>query len=251
MGRFMGRSKDESVYEAVKLVIIEHGEDLQKSDDKARNLEAALRAIVWRAEEYWEDTIKIATMPDGTPALEQRFEVPISDDGLRFSGRIDKIVEFEGGLYLCDTKTTKAALSDMYFRNYQPNNQVYAYLWAARHILDLPVRGFIIDAVQTGVHFCRFNRAVFNVSNLSIDEWYNDTVYNLNVSDTYHAHQYYPANFTSCGNYGGCKFREVCAESPDHRATLLKEDFEVALHDDLVREAEVIHAENLFGKKTS
>ena len=108
--------------------------------------------------------------------------------------------------------------------------------------------GFVIDAVQTGVHFCRFNRAVFNVSNLSIDEWYADTVHSLGISEAYWDSQYYPANFTSCGNYGGCKFREVCAESPDHRATLLKEDFEIALHEDLVREAEVIHAENLFGK---
>ena len=245
-GRFHNKDKQETLREAIQFTLKNYGEDLSLVEDKARGLEATLRAIVWRVEEYWEDNIKIAAMPNGEPCLEKRFEVPFGKSGKRFSGRIDKIVEFEGGLYLCDTKTTKASLSEMYFRNYQPNNQVYAYLWAARHILDLPVRGFIIDAVQTGVHFCRFNRAVFNVSNLSIDEWYADTAYSLEVSDTYHAHQYYPANFTSCGNYGGCKFREVCSESPDHRATILREDFEVALHDDLIREGEVIHAEELF-----
>ena len=54
--------------------------NLLRTEDKARGLEATMRAIVWRAEEFWEDTIKIATMPDGDPALEQRFEVPFRSD---------------------------------------------------------------------------------------------------------------------------------------------------------------------------
>ena len=240
MGRFMGRSKDESVYEAVKLVIIEHGEDLQKSDDKARNLEAALRAIVWRAEEYWEDTIKIATMPDGTPALEQRFEVPISDDGLRFSGRIDKVAELNNELYLVDTKTTKASLSDYYFNGFAPNNQIYAYLWAAKNILGLEIAGFIIDAVQTGVNFCRFNRAVFKVPSPIIKEWYDDAIHKLSLAKIYADKDYYPADFTACGNYGGCKYREICNESPDHRHKVVEELFEREVHEDLRNDDNVV-----------
>ena len=236
----MGRSKDESVYEAVKLVIIEHGEDLQKSDDKARNLEAALRAIVWRAEEYWEDTIKIATMPDGTPALEQRFEVPISDDGLRFSGRIDKVAELNNELYLVDTKTTKASLSDYYFNGFAPNNQIYAYLWAAKNILGLEIAGFIIDAVQTGVNFCRFNRAVFKVPSPIIKEWYDDAIHKLSLAKIYADKDYYPADFTACGNYGGCKYREICNESPDHRHKVVEELFEREIHEDLRKDDNVV-----------
>ena len=69
-----------------------------------------MRAIVWRAEEFWEDSIKVATMPDGDPALEQRFEVPFSATGERLSGRIDKVVELDNELYVVDTKTTKTGL---------------------------------------------------------------------------------------------------------------------------------------------
>ena len=58
--------------------------------------------------------------------------------------------------------------------------------------------------------------------------------------------KYYPANFTSCGNYGGCKFREVCAESPDHRKIILDEDFIREPHADLIVD-NVIHVdENIF-----
>ena len=125
-GKFNKKGKEESVNKAIKYVLETYGEDLQSAEDKARGLEAALRAIVWRAEEYWDDTITIASMPDGAPCLETRFEVPFGNH--RFSGRIDKIVLFAGELYLCDTKTTKAALSEQYFKMYRPNNQVYAYL---------------------------------------------------------------------------------------------------------------------------
>jgi len=232
-GRFMGRSKDQCVADAIKLVLVEHGEDLSKSDDKARNLEAALRAIVWRAEEYWEDTIKIATMPDGTPALEQRFEVPINEDGVRFSGRIDKVAELNDELYLVDTKTTKASLTDYYFNQFAPNNQIYAYLWAARHILKLPIAGFIIDAVQTGVNFCRFNRAVFKVPSAIIDEWYGDAIHKLSMAKIYADKNYYPADFTACGNYGGCKYREICNETPEHRGRVIEELFDREIHEDL------------------
>ena len=202
--KFENKTKEEAVTEAVTFIIKEYGEDLNKSEDKARGLEATMRAIVWRAEEYWEDTIKIATMPNGAPCLEKRFEVPFGTLGHRLSGRIDKIVELDNRLYLCDTKTTKASLSDLYFRNFQPNNQIYAYIWAARNILGLDIAGFIVDAVQTGVHFCRFNRSIFNVSQPSIDEWYQDAMYTIGLADAYSENEYYPANFTSCGNYGGC-----------------------------------------------
>ena len=248
-GKHEGKSKDETVNKAVAFIIKEYGKDLSQAEDKARGLEAAMRAIVWRAEEYWEDNLKIATMPNGAPCLEQRFEVPFGERGHRFSGRIDKIVELDNRLYLCDTKTTKASLTDLYFRNFQPNNQIYAYIWAARFVLGLNIAGFIIDAVQTGVHFCRFNRNIFNVSKESIIEWYNDAQYHISLSDAYADNQWYPANFTSCGNYGGCKFREVCGEAPEHRTILLQEDFIREPHDDL-KVDNVIHVpEEIFKRK--
>ena len=100
--------------------------------------------------------------------------------------------------------------------------------------MGLNIAGFIVDAVQTGVHFCRFNRNIFNVSQSSIDEWYHDCQYAVSLADAYSTNEYYPANFTSCGNYGGCKFREVCAEQPDHREIILREDFIKEPHPDLV-----------------
>ena len=115
--------------------------------------------------------------------------------------------------------------------------------------MGLDIAGFIVDAVQTGVHFCRFNRSIFNVSQPSIDEWYQDAMYTIGLADAYSENEYYPANFTSCGNYGGCKFREVCGEAPEHRTILLQEDFIREPHDDL-KVDNVIHVpEEIFKRK--
>ena len=238
--RWEGGTKDRAVYEAIKLVLMSHGEELMRSDDKARGLEACLRTIVWRAEEYWDDVIKIATMPDGTPALEQRFEVPMGTGGLRFSGRIDKVVELNNELYLVDTKTTKTSLSEYYFNGFSPNNQIYAYLWAARQILGLDIAGFVIDAVQTGVNFCRFNRAVFKVPTDILEEWYGDAIHRLSLADMYASQNYWPGDFTACGNYGGCKFRDICNESPSRRQPIIDELFDREIHESLRKEDNVV-----------
>ena len=89
-GRFHNKNKEDTLREAIQFTLKNYGEDLSMADDKARGLEAALRAIVWRVEEYWEDNIKIAAMPNGEPCLEKRFEVPFGKSGKRFSGRIDR-----------------------------------------------------------------------------------------------------------------------------------------------------------------
>ena len=90
--KFKGATKDQAVVASIRAVLLEYGEALSQAEDKARGLTSVLRAIVWRAEEYWEDLFEIATMPNGEPCLEQRFEVPFGN-GYRFSGRIDKIVQ--------------------------------------------------------------------------------------------------------------------------------------------------------------
>ena len=234
MKKFKGATKEEATAAAVKHVLLEFGESLNQSEDKARGLTAALRAVTWRAEEYWEDLFEIATMPDGEPCLEQRFEVPFGNGEYRFSGRIDKVVQLEGKLYLCDIKTTKTTLDSNYFGNFMPNNQVFAYLWAGREVLGLDIAGFIIDGVQTGVHFTRFDRSVYNVPSDLIMEWYKDTIDVLDTSTKYFNNQHYPADFTACNNYGGCRFKEACSSSPSRRNLFLDNDFDKQPHPDLV-----------------
>lgn len=232
-GRFFGHDKTETVQKATKHILTKYGAELQKSDDNKRNLEAALRAIVWRADEYYHtDRMKIAELPNGEPALEVRFECPFPGTDYRFSGRVDKVVSLDGSLYVVDTKTTTSALSEWYFANFAPNNQVYTYIWAIRHVLELPIAGFIIDATTSGVNYTRFGRRPENVTESQVDEWLADTQLALKHCDEYHATGHWPRNFQSCGRYGGCEFRDACRVSQEHRQAFMEADFELKPYGD-------------------
>lgn len=226
-----GGTKDQAIESGLKCLMLEYG-DLKDSNDNARNLDSAMRAVVWRAEEFWNDHLKIATLPDGKPALEVRFEATFPGTEYRFSGRIDKMAILDNMLYIVDTKTTKAALTDFYFKFYNPDTQIYAYNWVCRRVLGLPVAGFIIDAVQTGVNFTRFARMPFNVTNGQLDEWERDVRYQLEQADRFHREQYYPANFASCSSKGGCIFQGICNTGAS-REMILSETFERKQHEDL------------------
>jgi len=65
-------------------------------------------------------------------------------------------------------------------------------------------------------------------------EWYKDAMHTLDTSTNYFNKQYYPADFTACNNYGGCRFKEVCSASPDRRNLFLDNDFDKQPHPDLV-----------------
>ena len=73
----------------------------------------------------------------------------------------------------------------------------------------------------------------FNVHKDLLDEWYEDTIHHLEISDVYADSGYYPADFTACNNYGGCKFRETCSHSGNQRDMFFEEDFRQQLHADL------------------
>ena len=230
-----GMTKREATEGACHALVVEYGEELQKVEDKARGLLAALRAVVWKAEESWDSNIHTAIMPDGSPAIEIRFECPIEGTKHRFSGRIDRLVTIgnNSDLYISDIKTTKTALSDHYFKSYTLNTQIYAYIWACRHVLGLDVKGFMIDGVQTGVNFCRFGRALFNVTGEQIDEWSEYVKMAIQQAEGYHDKDDFPMNLQSCSGKWMCKYLEVCSQPPSRRQGWLEEDFKQVLHKDM------------------
>lgn len=229
--RFEGvESKDACVEAAIKYMCLNHS-DIRKAEKSNLNLEAAMRAIVWRAEEHWDDNIKTAATPEGTPAIELRFEVPFEDTGFRLSGRIDRIVSVgdtrDNIIYVSDYKTTGTDLSSYYFNKFKLSNQVFAYIYACRHQMGLPVKGLMIEGIQSLVNSTRFKRAVFDVSDERIEEWKRNVSVILQQAEQYHLEGYYPQNFNGCGMFKGCTFTDVCSEEPEFRQGELDNEFVV------------------------
>lgn len=210
-----------AVAEAIKL-----GEPLKTSKDTGRTLETLTRAVVWYAEQFRDDNVRTAVTPDGKPALEIRFEVPIPGTAYRFSGRIDKLATINNELYVVERKTTDAALSDWYFDRYSPNTQVSAYVWALSEFLGVPINGVMIEAFQTGVSFTRIQRGIAHRTRDQIAEFVKNTATLINHAEEYHNTGFFPMNESACMIYGGCKFRPVCERPEQVRPEWLKSDFE-------------------------
>ena len=199
-----------------------------------RTKETLVRCVVWYLDQFKNDNAVTTTRPNGTPAVEYSFTIPLMEvngEQMFLSGHIDRIVEFMGEVYICDYKTTKSALNEQFFGNFKPSTQISNYLLAAKimagTISAIPrqPKGLIIDGIQLGVNFNRFNRSVIPFSTLEINEHINDLEGWLKLAALCAEAEHWPGNPASCSNYGGCVFKSICSETPAKWERMLESNF--------------------------
>jgi len=208
------------------------------SDHNLKNRDNLVRSVVWYLEQFGDDNDPATTviLQNGRPAVELSFRFEV-DDGLMLSGHLDRVVEFMGGHYVMDRKTSTTTISSYYFDQYQPDNQMSLYSYAAQVIYQTPVRGVIIDAAQIAVGFTRFERGMTYRTPAQLEEWLNDTrayVWQAQamgermqsrVAQGKDAVGAWPMNDKSCHKYGGCVFRDICSKDPHVRQIFLDSDY--------------------------
>lgn len=209
---------------AIVAMLTEYGNCLKNSNDNARSVETAIRALVWKTDQFKHDQLVTATQEDGAPLTEVRFEVPFIE-GYRLSGVIDRLVLFEKNFYPLDYKTTKSSLDKKFFDRYSPSTQFFVYVWVMRNAFELNVPGYIIDGVQTLVNSTRFGRQIYYLSDAQLDEWLEDIKWCLKEVDAYAKANYWPGNYESCAEKGGCQFRHICAMPKAERQRWLDAEF--------------------------
>lgn len=191
--------------------------------DTNKTRETLIRSIVWYTEQFKEDSTTVV-MFEGKPAVEHSFYLPV-DNGVMFSGHLDRLVDYNGSIMVMDQKTTKSTISSNYFDQFHPNTQMSMYSFAGRAIFAMPVKGVIIDAAQIAVGFTRFERGMTFRSDSQLNEWYDDAMLTIEGAREATRKGHFKMNPSACGNYGGCEFRAVCARSPEVRPQFLKAAF--------------------------
>lgn len=195
--------------------------------DSGHNLktrETLIRTIVWYVDQFEDEQIEVIKLGDGSPAVEHSFTLE-ADDGVIFSGHLDRLVTYGSHPYVMDQKTTGGNTSAYYFKQFDTDTQMSMYTFAGKAIFGIPVKGVIIDAVQVAVGFSRYERGFTFRTDAQLSEWYEDTMDTITRLRHQTMEQYFPMNRASCGNYGGCPFREVCSRDPSVRENFLKADF--------------------------
>lgn len=162
--------------------------------------------------------------------IERPFAVPLdpNDASLWYVGRLDKVFEYRGKVYVGEHKTTTSYKKGGPFRSdfvdsFSPNSQIDGYLFALRMAHRDKAAGVWVDAalVHKEVHD-GFKIIPVDRQHAMIDAWlwetrnYIDQIEgNLaalaereNDDTPYLAA--FPKNTAACTNYGGCPFADIC-----------------------------------------
>jgi hypothetical protein len=241
LSRAANISHDDALHDVVQELLLRTGD--WNPDHKTKNRECLVRTVVWYLDQFQEDKAETLILSDGKPAVEQSFRFELDwgpgnqplfkrDDGsIReavpyiLSGHLDRVVTFNGELFVMDRKTTTMSLGSYYFAQFEPSNQMTLYSLAAKVVLDAPVRGVIIDAAQIKTDATEFGRSFTFRSQDQLHEWLEDLHYWLALAEQYAIAGRWPMNDTACDKFGGCRFREICSKSPAVRENFLEGNF--------------------------
>lgn len=195
-----------------------------ETNDSAKNRPNLIRSIIWYLDHFQDDAAKTVILADGSAAVEHSIILPVDND-LLFTGHLDRVVEYAHNPYIQDQKTTKTTISQRYFEGYSPDTQMSMYTFLGKASLAIPVHGVMIDAAQIAVGFTRFERGFTFRSASQLNEWYDNTMLNIEAARKATRENHFPMNPTACGNYGGCLYRRACSRSPEVREQFLKADY--------------------------
>lgn len=225
-----------------------------------RNLNYAINTIQKYNEIYRFDQL-IPILIDSQPAVEIPFALPVGelflhtdllitdpdrDNGTPYqkfidtinvvlTGKIDRVCEYQGGLYIMDHKTTSIG-GPTFFSEFYTSLQFRGYKWAVEQLLGQRIAGVIIDGIVcrppkvNGEVNYTFDRQVIPLHDSMITEW--QTTFMIHVQNwfkqitnqRYHNDpiQAFPLHTGSCMHkYGVCEYFDVCQLPLEQRSSMI------------------------------
>lgn len=225
-----GSPPDLCLMEGTKALIIEYGDAICPPEE-AKTCERMIGAMEFYFDQYplETDPARIATV-GGVPAVEWSFGLPLpfshpdTGEPLLFAGRTDALMDFAGGLYALDDKTTKQ-LGVTWPKQWELRSQFTGYAWAARE-LGLKLAGTLVRGVSILKTKYDHAQAIVNQPEWKIDRWvaHRDHVIR-SMLDAYRT-GYFDHNLGEvCNEYGGCGFKPVCAVPPEDQPSWLATNY--------------------------
>ncbi len=200
--------------------------------DKLKHRNTLIRLVVWWCEEQPEDYtqggLEPYAFPDGTPAVELAFRIPLyfkSPHGETYilCGYLDNLASFVGDKFTVDAKSTKNALSAAHFATFSPNMQFDVYDLAGSVLFpDLHLRGILVDAAQILQGGARFGLHPIYKTEAHREELLKDIELLIRDAEAMAEANYYPMRRANCWK---CHFKAVCSMPPASRKMFLEGNF--------------------------
>lgn len=217
-----GRSEGDAVAIGLQALLAAYG-DFDCPQDSAKSAARMAGALEYHFSAYPLASEKAPphVMPSGRRAIEFNFTEPIdlrhpeSGQPLLFCGRFDQIVDYAGGLWGFDDKTT-SALGATWPKQWDLRSQFSAYCWGSAR-QGLRLAGFLIRGISILKTKYETQEAITYRPQWLVDQWYESMLEDVaDMIASWETGRWRPNFDEACTSYGGCMFRQVClAQEPE------------------------------------
>ena len=189
---------------------LDGGMIVSKDDILFRSKEGGLLIL----QQYMETNPQVR-MGSELVGVEQNFEIPLGE-GVHYHGRMDIVWDWKGfGLIVIDWKTHKG--------NWRapppsPNNQITGYIHAiGEYFGNENVYGGGIHSIKVPTHktlsknWCENSEKLTTKSKVEIEVWKDERMEVVRGIERTMESGIWPMNAPkSCGDFGGCRYKELC-----------------------------------------
>jgi hypothetical protein len=201
-------------------------------EEDKRSLSSGIRILRAYFKRYHDDGLEVARDKFGIPYIERSFSFPIvelENLQINYFGTIDVILQNKetGVLMVADHKTT-ASLGSEFYNRCNPNPQYTGYVMGAQRALDLDVKLFMINGIQTAKTKTEFARQV--------TERGEEDFMELKISVAEQVDRWLRANEAQafaqtapnpCSMYGGCTYRKICEVPYKLKETVISSEYKI------------------------
>lgn len=212
------KSSEDAVAQGLAALITAYG-DFECPADSAKSLERMCGALEFYFSRYpLEAGVDPITLPDGRRGIEFSFAEPLPIDHpdtgepILYCGRMDAILNYAGGAYICDEKTT-TQLGPTWARQWDLRAQFTGYAWACQRA-GVKVDGAIVRGISILKTKYDTQEAIIKAPEWQIERWYTEMLDWLTDAIRDYKRGRFRHNLDhACGDYGGCAFRLPCSSS--------------------------------------
>jgi len=137
-------------------------------------------------------------------------EHPETGEPLIWCGRADQIVDYAGGRYVSDEKTT-SSLGSSWSRQWDLRSQFTGYCWAAREA-NIRTDGVLVRGLSILKTKYDTQEAITYRPQWQVDRWLHQTKRDIGRMIAAWDSGYFDFNLDhACAEWGGCAYRQICS----------------------------------------
>lgn len=191
--------------------------DFQCPEDSAKSASRMAGALEFYFDNYplGQDGAEPIILPSGKRGIEISFAEPLgfkhpgTGNPILYCGRLDMAVNFSGGVYGEDDKTT-SSLGASWSKQWDLRSQFTGYCWGLSKI-GIPLTGFLVRGISILKTKYDHQMAITYRPQWMIDQWEEMTYATIrDMLRDWESGYWRPDYDHSCVDYGGCVFRQSC-----------------------------------------